>query len=94
MYQFLKKISISFQVINLHKCKNSQLSPTALTNQLLKLFYSNNEMCNVHSRYFPIEHHSLSHILLCPKLWACIVYNDLKRSLFHINVLVPTHYEH
>jgi hypothetical protein len=42
------------QIINFHKCNNSWLSPIVLTNWLLNLFYENNEMCNVHSRYFSI----------------------------------------
>jgi hypothetical protein len=47
-------ISASSQIMSSHKYKNnknSRLSPTVFTNHLLNLCYSNNEVCNVHSRY-------------------------------------------
>ncbi len=47
-------ISASSQITSSRKYKNnknSRLSPTVFTNQLLNLCYSNNEVCNVHSRY-------------------------------------------
>jgi len=46
----LKKIQIIFKLSILTSVKNSWLFLMVLTNWLLNLFYSTNEVCNVYSR--------------------------------------------
>ncbi len=85
---FILRILNTFQNFQFHKCRINKISPWIIQKfWLLNLFYSNNEVDNVHSKYSPIN------TIVCPMsfirkyrlvLWII----KLKGSCSHIIMLV------
>jgi hypothetical protein len=85
-----KKVQLIFKLSIFTNVKNSWLSLMVLTNWLLNLFYSTNEVCNVYSRMCIQNIFKFNtifcHIFFAPKC------GHVKGSHSHINVLVSTHW--